>query len=208
MKKKTPSRPKRSTGARPAARSAPVKRAGAARGTPKPKPPAARHPARRAPAERTPPDTRRRRLQKLLFESVSKMDEEGLVFLLRQAHILSSNASAELINREIEAYERERGPAPEPEQAPAGSAAIEMSPDGKSYFLVIGGARKVLTRAELGIIVRVCLGAADRDAGVRNLFRALGRERGDILVDAKISGTGSPHLAALYDTVLDMSRKS
>jgi len=169
-----------------------VKRAGAARGAPKPKP----------------PDTRRGRLQKLLFESIARMDEEGLVFLLRQAHILSSNASAELINREIEAYERERGPAPEIEEPPAGSAAIEMSPDGKSYFLVIGGARKVLTRAELGIIVRVCLGAADRDAGVRNLFRALGRERGDILVDAKISGTGSPHLAALYDTVLDMSRKS
>ena len=60
----------------------------------------------------------------------------------------------------------------------------------------------------MGAIVRVCLGAADRDVGVRNLFRALGRERGDILVDAKISGPASPHLAALYDTVLDMSRKS
>ncbi len=197
MKKKTPSSPKRPTRSKPAASNPAVKRAGAAHGT-----------ARRAPAAPPTPDTRRDRLQRLLFESVSKMDEEGLVFLLRQAHILSSNASAELINREIEAYERERGPAPEPEEAPAGSAAIEMSPDGKSYFLVIGGARKVLTRAELGIIVRVCLGAADRDAGVRNLFRALGRERGDILVDAKISGTGSPHLAALYDTVLDMSRKS
>ena len=197
MKKKTPSKPKRSTRAKPAARSAPAKRAGAARGT-----------ARRAPADTATPDTRRGRLQKLLFESIAQMDEEGLVFLLRQAHILSSNASAERINREIEAYERDRGPAPEPEEAPAGSAAIEMSPDGKSYFLAIGGARKALTRAELGIIVRVCLGAADRDAGMRNLFRALGRERGDILVDAKISGTGSPHLAALYDTVLDMSRKS
>lgn len=204
MKKKTPSKPKRAARAKPVGSNAAAKRTGAARGTPKSKPAAARH----APGEPTTPDTRRGRLQKLLFESVARMDEEGLVFLLRQAHILSSNASAELINREIEAYERERGPAPAPEEAPAGSAAIEMSPDGKSYFLAIGGARKALTRAELGIIVRVCLGAADRDAGVRNLFRALGRERGDILVDAKISGTGSPHLAALYDTVLDMSRKS
>ena len=83
-----------------------------------------------------------------------------------------------------------------------------MSPDGKSYFLAIGGARKALTREEVGGIVRVCLGARDRDAGMRNLFRTLGRERGDILVDAKISGPGNPHLAALYDTVLDMSRKS
>ena len=192
MKKKTPIRPKRSTVAKPASRSVPVKRAPVA------------HDGPTAPAE---PGTRRGRLQKLLYESIAQMDEEGLVFLLRQAHILSSNANAERINHEIEAYNLARGPVPEPE-APAGSATIEMSPDGKSYFLAIGGARKALAREEMGAIVRVCLGAVDRDVGVRNLFRALGRERGDILVDAKISGPGSPHLAALYDTVLDMARKS
>ena len=192
MKKKTPIRPKRSSVAKPTSRSVPVKRAPVARDGPT------------APAE---PGTRRGRLQKLLYESIAQMDEEGLVFLLRQAHILSSNANAERINHEIEAYNLARGPAPQPE-APAGSATIEMSPDGKSYFLAIGGARKALAREEMGAIVRVCLGAVDRDVGVRNLFRALGRERGDILVDAKISGPGSPHLAALYDTVLDMARKS
>jgi hypothetical protein len=192
MKKKTPSRKKGSTAAKPASRRAPVKRATAARG---------------GPTGPKPPDTRRGRLQKLLYESVAQMDEEGLVFLLRQAHILSSNANAARINHEIEAYKLARGPAPEPVE-PAGSATIEMSPDGKSYFLAIGGARKALAREEMGALVRVCLGAADRDAGVRNLFRALGRERGDILVDAKIAGPNSPHLAALYDTVLDMARKS
>jgi hypothetical protein len=203
MKKTT--RP--SPSAKPTARGAPAKRAGAARGAPKSKRPAARSAARSATADRATPDTRRGRLQKLLFESIAQMDEEGLVFLLRQAHILSANANEERINREIEEYTRARGPEPEPE-APAGSATIEMSPDGKSYFLAIGGARKALAREELGAIVRVCLGAADRGAGVRNLFRALGRERGDILVDAKIGGPDSPHLAALYDTVLDMARKT
>jgi hypothetical protein len=169
--------------------------------------------ARRAPAPRTRAeaparDTRKDRLQKLLFDTIAQMDEEGLVFLLRQAHILSSRANTERINREIEAFEHDRGPVSEPEPEPVGTASIEMSPDGKSYFLAIGGARKALTREELGGIVRVCLGAVDRDVGVRNLFRALGRERGDILVDAKISGPESPHLGALYDTVLDMSKKS
>ncbi len=199
MKKKRPS-----TAAKPVVRAASAKRAGAGRAAKGAKP------SRPAPGrdERAAPDTRRGRLQKLLFESIAQMDEEGLVFLLRQAHILSSNANAERINREIEAYNLARGPVPEPEERAAGSAAIEMSPDGKSYFLAIGGARKALAREELGAIVRVCLGAADRGAGVRNLFRALGRERGDILVDAKIAGPDSPHLAALYDTVLDMARKS
>jgi hypothetical protein len=151
-------------------------------------------------------DTRKGRLQRLLFDSIAHMDEDGLVFLLRQAHILSSNANAERINREIEAFERDRGPVAEPREEAGGNAAIELAPDGKSYFLTIGTARKALAREELGGIVRVCLGAVDRDVGVRNLFRALGRDRGDILVDAKISGPTNPHLGALYDKVLAMAR--
>lgn len=198
MKKKTTPRPKtaapqrarRSTG-KPAATGARAARTKGGRGD-----------------LREPPDTRRGRLQRLLYESIARMDEEGLVFLLRQAHILSSNANAERINREIDAYNRARGAVPEPEAPVAGAAAIETSPDGKSFFLAIGGARKALTRAELGGIVRVCLAAGDRDAGMRSLFRALGKDRGDILVDAKISGPQNPHLAALYDTVLEMARKS
>jgi hypothetical protein len=169
---------------------------------------AAKPAARRTIAGKPARDTRKSRLQRLLFDSIAQMDEDGLVFLLRQAHILSSNANTERINREIEAFERDRGPAPEPEKDVGGTAMIELAPDGKSYFLTIGTARKALTREELGGIVRVCLGAVDRDVGMRNLFRAMGRDRGDILVDAKISGPTNPHLGALYDKVLEMKRTS
>ena len=197
MKKTTRKVPvKRAAESKPSARRAPAQRA------------AAKPAARKAGAEQPARDTRKARLQRLLFDSIAQMDEEGLVFLLRQAHILSSNANTERINREIEAFERDRGPVPEPEKDVGGTAAIEMSPDGKSYFLTIGTARKALTREEVGSIVRVCLGAVDRDVGMRNLFRAMGRDRGDILVDAKISGPTNPHLGALYDKVLEMSRSS
>ena len=197
MKKNTKKVPvKRAADRKPSARRASARRT------------AAKPAARKAGAEPPARDTRKTRLQRLLFDSIAQMDEDGLVFLLRQAHILSSNANTERINREIEAFERDRGPVAEPEKEAVGTAAIEPAPDGKSYFLAIGGARKALTREELGGIVRVCLGAIDRDVGVRNLFKALGRERGDILVDAKISGPSSPHLGALYDTVLDMAKKS
>ena len=197
MKKTTRKVPvKRAAESKPSARRAPAQRA------------AAKPAARNAGAEQPARDTRKARLQRLLFDSIAQMDEEGLVFLLRQAHILSSNANTERINREIEAFERDRGPVPEPEKDVGGTAAIEMSPDGKSYFLTIGTARKALTREEVGSIVRVCLGAVDRDVGMRNLFRAMGRDRGDILVDAKISGPTNPHLGALYDKVLEMARTS
>jgi len=197
MKKTTRKVPvKRAAENKPSARRAPAQRA------------AAKPAARKAGAEQPARDTRKARLQRLLFDSIAQMDEEGLVFLLRQAHILSSNANTERINREIEAFERDRGPVPEPEKDVGGTAAIEMSPDGKSYFLTIGTARKALTREEVGSIVRVCLGAVDRDVGMRNLFRAMGRDRGDILVDAKISGPTNPHLGALYDKVLEMKRTS
>jgi hypothetical protein len=197
MKKTTRKTPvKRAADRKPPARRAPAEKA------------AAKPAARKAGTEPSARDTRKGRLQRLLFDSIAQMDEEGLVFLLRQAHILSSNANTERINREIEAFERDRGPVPEPEKDVGGTAAIEMSPDGKSYFLTIGTARKALTREEVGSIVRVCLGAVDRDVGMRNLFRAMGRDRGDILVDAKISGPTNPHLGALYDKVLEMARTS
>jgi hypothetical protein len=199
MKKKTTGKSpaKRAANVKPAARRPSVRSTGAVK-------PAARRTRAQKPAR----DTRKSRLQQLLFDSIAQMDEDGLVFLLRQAHILSSNANTERINREIEAFERDRGPVPEPEKDVGGTAMIELAPDGKSYFLTIGTARKALTRAELGGIVSVCLGAVDRDVGMRNLFRAMGRDRGDILVDAKISGPTNPHLGALYDRVLDMARKS
>ena len=197
MKKNTKKAPvKRAADRKPSAQRASARRT------------AAKPAARKAGAEPPARDTRKTRLQRLLFDSIAQMNEEGLVFLLRQAHILSSNANTERINREIEAFERDRGPVPEPEKDVGGTAAIEASPDGKSYFLTIGTARKALTREELGGIVRVCLGAVDRDVGMRNLFRALGRDRGDILVDAKISGPTNPHLGALYDKVLEMARSS
>lgn len=201
MKKNSRTAPvQRAVGTKSAAREAGSKRTGTTMRTPR----------QAAGPEKPGRDTRKSRLQRLLFDSIRQMDEEGLVFLLRQAHILSSNANTARINREIEAFERDHAPereaAEKTAEAAAGNAAIELAPDGKSYFLTIGTARKALTREELGAIVRVCLGAADRDVGVRNLFRALGRDRGDILVDAKISGPTNPHLGALYDRVLAMAR--
>jgi hypothetical protein len=171
------------------------------------KPAARRAPAAQIAAAKPPRDTRRGRLQRLLFEAITQMDEDGLVFLLRQAHVLRSNANAERIDREIAAYEQDRKVPTAAEESGA-TASIELSPDGKSYFLSLGTVRKALTRGELGAVVRVCLGAVDRDVGMRNLFRALGRDRGDILVDAKIAGPKNPFLGALYDTVLDMKKSS
>ena len=155
---------------------------------------------------------RRERLEGLLVEAIHQMDDDGLVFLLKQADVLRTNANAERIRREIEEYEAEHGidlaPAAgggEPELPPV---SLETSSDGKAYILVMGKARKILTRAELGGIVEVCLKAADREGATRALYAALGRERSDILVDAKISSPVSPMLVSLYATILDLSRQA
>ncbi|MCX7029043.1 MAG: hypothetical protein NTU62_02870, partial [Spirochaetes bacterium] len=60
-------------------RKAPAKRAATRKSA------ARRAPAKRAGDEKPARDTRRGRLQRLLFDSIALMDEEGLVFLLRQA---------------------------------------------------------------------------------------------------------------------------
>ncbi len=133
-----------------------------------------------------------------------------MVFLLKQADVLRTNANSARIRHEIEEYEAEHGAgsATGDEEPELPKVTVEPSKDGKAYFLALDKVRKVLTRSELGRIVQVCLKASNREAAGRALYRALGSERSDILVDARISGPQSPILRSLYATILDLSRQA
>jgi hypothetical protein len=149
--------------------------------------------------------TQRSRLLGELEELLEAVDDEGLLFLVEQATILAHNARVDRLNRELdelrqkqaagatEARAREGEP-----RAEAAPVSIQESEDGKVFILVLGGARKVMSREEMGRIVRVCHSAPDEQAGARQLHTVLLRERRDIIADAKVSGPASPLLAALY----------
>jgi len=149
------------------------------------------------------PDPARAKLEKELREAIHEVDDEGLLFLLRQAQTLIYNARVDRINQETERLRGAKGPAGKKEapRAARPSVSIEESDGGKTIFLTIGNARKVLTPEEMRRIVRICYAAETKSEALRQLFTVLARERKDILADATIGNPDNPLLEALFTVV-------
>ncbi|UCF99754.1 MAG: hypothetical protein JSV89_09495 [Spirochaetaceae bacterium] len=153
-------------------------------------------------------DTQRTRLEKELTEAITQIDEEGLIFLIRQAQVLIHNAQVDKLNREIVELEQKKlksgkGKAA-PKKAPAAATAavtIDESDNGKAFFLTLGGTRKVMNLEEMRRLVRICYTAETKSNALKQLYTVLARERGDVLADAKISGPGSPILEGLFQAI-------
>ena len=147
----------------------------------------------------------RARMVKELREAIEGIDEEGLLFLLRQAQVLIHNARVEELNKRP--AQKAQGKAPAAQRladAPATASApvsIEEAKGGKSVFLTIGGTRKIMTLEEMKRLVRICYGAETKSDALHQLYTVLARERNDILFDARIGNAGSPLLGALFAEV-------
>jgi len=147
----------------------------------------------------------RTRMVKELREAIEEIDEEGLLFLLRQAQVLIHNARVEQLNKRPE--QKAHGKAPAAQKLADASAtasapvSIEEAKEGKSIFLTIGGTRKIMTLEEMKRLVRICYGAETKSDALRQLYTVLARERNDILFDARIGNAGSPLLEALFAEV-------
>jgi len=144
--------------------------------------------------------SQRAHLIKELTQTVKRVDEEGLLFLLRQAKVLVRNAEVEELNREADKLAQTRGRKAQA-QPRAGSVGFEDSPDGKMVFLSIGGTRKVLSVEELKPLVRICYSAQTKSDALSQLFTYLSRERRDILADAGIGSRSHGLLEALFYAV-------
>jgi len=143
---------------------------------------------------------RRERLVEELEAAIGQIDEQGLAFLLNQAHVLIHNTQVEKINRELAELDRKNQAARRALRSTEAASAVrvEEAPDRKTFFLSLGGQRKVLAADELKRLVRICYGAESKSAALRQLYTVLSRERGDILVDAKIGGPGHPLVEGLF----------
>ncbi len=147
---------------------------------------------------------KRRLLEEELQEAIAQIDEDGLAFLLNQAHVLIHNAQVQRINSELAELDRKNRAARKATGRTAGAAGgvvrvgIEESEDRKAFFLSLGGTRKVMAMDEIKRLVRICYGAESKSAALRQLYTVLSRDRSDVLVDAKIGGPSSPLIEGLF----------
>ena len=151
-------------------------------------------------------DSGRAKLERELRESLAEIDEEGLLFLLRQAQVLIYNARVDHINQEATKLKGGKTRAVRETREAPFTVSIEESDNGKSIFLTIGKARKVMTPEEMRRLVRICYAAETRSEALRQLFTVLARERKDILADAMIGNPDNPLLLALFTTVRNTYR--
>jgi hypothetical protein len=152
--------------------------------------------------------TRRDRLRAEISAALEDIDEEGLVFILEQANVLLHNARVEELERKRRARGDEGAAADAPQAPKAPAAGVEESADRKTYFLVLGKERKVLSRAEMQQVAKICHDAPTTADAATRLHAVFSRERRDILMDAGIGSASSPLLVALADAVRARVRPS
>jgi hypothetical protein len=138
----------------------------------------------------------------MLSEAIEQVDEEGLLFLMRQANVLIRNQKVDEVNREL--AELSKKPA---RTASGGSAdgrrtaavvAVDDSGSRSATFLTLGNVRKVLSPEELKRLVRICYSAESKTDALQQLYTVLVRERSDILKDAGIRSAANPLVEGLF----------
>ena len=142
-------------------------------------------------------------LAKELKSLIKKIDTEGLVFLLKQAHVIIHNQEVDRINEEMSKLsaagkrvreEKAKTRAPYP-------VDIEEGAGGKHFVLVVAGKRKMLARDEMRKLVAICQNASGAPNAAARMFNWLKTNRSDILLDTGITNARSTTLASVYDII-------
>ena len=143
-------------------------------------------------------ESQKERLTKELISLLSDIDEEGLLFLIRQANVLIQNRRAEAINREIDELNAGKGASNDK----AGfSVAIETPDNGKTYHFIINGRKHFLDTAETKRIVELCYRPPTKSAALKYLYQFFHAERDEILYEHKITSEKSPFFQELFSEV-------
>ncbi len=150
----------------------------------------------------------RTRLRVMLSEAAGQINEEGLLFLLRQANTLIHNQKVDEVNRELAELPSTpgRSSAGRAGRRPQPLVTVDDPGDRSAIFLTLGGTRKVLNLAELKQLVRICYAAETKTDALRQLYTVLARERSDILKDAGIGNAANPLVEGLFHALREKYR--
>ncbi|MCL2196348.1 MAG: hypothetical protein FWB77_01905 [Treponema sp.] len=120
---------------------------------------------------------------------IPKLDEEGLAFLVKQAHVHLYNMQVDALNQNtIREDQRESAKNTKSKKAvKALFTDIEMSDSGSGYHILFGNEWISFTKGEITTMVKIAL-CDDSDLEIRGRFyNWLSGERSDILVTASIA---------------------
>jgi len=140
----------------------------------------------------------RETLRKELRDLIKQINEDGLLFLIKQANVLIYNQSVEALNRKMRSLEAQKPKKLLKEEKPSYEVEIEEKNNGEHFYIVIQRARIFFTRDEMRRIVKICHASEDEFDAARRLYNWFTRERKDVLIDGRISTNTHPSLKSVY----------
>ena len=146
-------------------------------------------------------ESQKARLTKELTSLLSEVDEEGLLFLIRQANVIIHNRRAESINREIDELNERKGGAGGKVGEAGFTVTIETPDNGKTYHFIVNGRKHFLDTAETRKIVELCYRPPTKSAALKYLYQFFQAERDEILSEHKITSEKSPFFQELFSEI-------
>lgn len=144
-------------------------------------------------------------LIKELRSAIKEIDEEGLMFLLKQAHVLVYNQKVVKLNEESQKVSSKSASKSSANQSPFSdkiTMEINEADDGSSFVFAINRARKFFTLEEMRKIVKVCHNSSGEKDASKRLYAWFKNNRGDVLNDVEIGSSGDPSLATMYNYII------
>ncbi|MCK5153493.1 MAG: hypothetical protein KAQ93_03975 [Spirochaetales bacterium] len=140
-------------------------------------------------------------LLKELRKLIKDIPMEGLIFLIEQANKLAYNKRVEELNAIQAKINKKSSKKAKPTKKQAVercSISIERGSFNRSFILIIGNTRKIVTEDEMVKLVRICHTAQNAADGSTRLYNRLKHERDDILLDAGIGSKDDKCLTEIY----------
>jgi len=146
--------------------------------------------------------SKKEKLIENLMKMLKDVDEEGLIFLTKQANVLLYNMRAEEINKQAKEINKKN--VSQEKEAPGKQYAVDVEEknDGKHFYIILNNSRVFFIRDEIHSIVKICHASNNgRDASQR-LYRWFSKNRKDLLIDGGIESSKNPFLANIYEKLV------
>jgi len=138
-------------------------------------------------------------LAKELKSLIPKLDEEGLAFLVKQAHVHLYNMQVDALNKTMEKdEERKKKSSKKPaEKKTSCFSEVKMTETGASYYIVYNGEWIVFSKGELSALVKLAYSEGTELEVKERVYNWLSQERRDLLYTASIGNKFDEKLQSL-----------
>jgi len=134
-----------------------------------------------------------------LMSLIPKLDEEGLAFLVKQAHVHLYNMQVEALNKTI-IKDEQRQTLKNGKMAVSNEEGFnDVKMSGAGYFIAYNSEWISFTKDEMTAIVKIVFAEGIEPEITERLYNWFLRERGDVLLTAAIAGKSDNKLITLIN---------